>query len=131
MHSYRAEGYGRISLLLLFIHYLRSLGIHPSDDLCITSPSESTSTSVPTLEPDADRDVVITGIQGNNAFRSTGVPPDQTAVIFLAIGLVAFRRYLLSRSMMSSSSAASGLAIPLLPRVVMSYLLAWRCICSL
>jgi hypothetical protein len=37
MHSYRAKGYCRISLLLLLTYYLRYLGIHPLDDMCITS----------------------------------------------------------------------------------------------
>jgi hypothetical protein len=34
MHSYQAEGYGRIHLRS---HYLRYLGIDPPDDLRITS----------------------------------------------------------------------------------------------
>jgi hypothetical protein len=37
MHSRLTEGYGRISLLLLWTQYLRYLNIHPPGDRCITS----------------------------------------------------------------------------------------------
>jgi hypothetical protein len=37
MQSYRAEGYGRISLLSFLTHYILYLDIQPSEDLCVTS----------------------------------------------------------------------------------------------
>jgi hypothetical protein len=37
MRSYRAEGYGRISLLSFLTHCILYLDIQPSEDLCITS----------------------------------------------------------------------------------------------
>jgi hypothetical protein len=43
VHSYRAEGYGRISLLLFVTHYLRYLGLHPPDALGITSYCDNSS----------------------------------------------------------------------------------------
>jgi hypothetical protein len=43
MHSYRAKGYGRISILLFLTHYLRYLDIHPPDDVCITAYCDNSS----------------------------------------------------------------------------------------
>jgi hypothetical protein len=43
MHSYRAEGYGRISLFLFLTHYIRYFGIQPADDLRVTSYCDSAS----------------------------------------------------------------------------------------
>ena len=43
MQSYRAEAYGRMSLLLLFSHYLRNHDIQPADDLRVTSYSGNSS----------------------------------------------------------------------------------------
>ena len=37
MQSYRAEGYGRLFLLLFLTHYMLYLDIQASEDLCITS----------------------------------------------------------------------------------------------
>jgi hypothetical protein len=37
MQSYRAEGYGRISLHSFLTHYMLYLFIQASEDLCITS----------------------------------------------------------------------------------------------
>jgi hypothetical protein len=37
LRSYRAEGYGRISLLLLLTHYMLYLDIKISEETCITS----------------------------------------------------------------------------------------------
>jgi hypothetical protein len=82
-----------------------------------STDSSSLPTSAPTVESDADRDFVIPDIQGNSESSSSGVTPGQTAMIVLfmcaalAIGLVALRRTLLSRSSngsVVSGSAASG-----------------------
>jgi hypothetical protein len=43
MQSYRAEGYGRLSLLLFLTHYIQYLEIQTSDDLCITSYCDNQS----------------------------------------------------------------------------------------
>jgi hypothetical protein len=43
MTSYRAEGYGRISVLSFLTHYLRFLEIQPHDILCIVSYCDNTS----------------------------------------------------------------------------------------
>jgi hypothetical protein len=42
MQSYRAEGYGRLSQLLILTHYLLDLELQPSDDLC-SSEEEATT----------------------------------------------------------------------------------------
>jgi hypothetical protein len=43
MQSYRAEGYGRMSLLLFLKHYIRFYNIKPADDLRVTSYCDSSS----------------------------------------------------------------------------------------
>jgi hypothetical protein len=43
MQPYRAEGYGRLSLLSFLAHYLLYLEIQTSDDLCITTYCDSHS----------------------------------------------------------------------------------------
>jgi hypothetical protein len=45
MQSYRAEGYGRISLLSFLTHYMLYLDIQASEDLCITSYCDTTVTT--------------------------------------------------------------------------------------
>jgi hypothetical protein len=41
MQSYRAKGYGRMSLLLFLTHYIRYYGIKTADDLRVTSYCDS------------------------------------------------------------------------------------------
>ena len=43
MQSYRAEGYGRMSLFLFLTRYIRYYGIQPADDLRVTSYCDSDS----------------------------------------------------------------------------------------
>ena len=43
MQSYRAEGYGRMSLLLFLTHYIRFYNIKPAADLRVTSYSDNAS----------------------------------------------------------------------------------------
>jgi hypothetical protein len=43
MQSYRAEGYGRISLRLFLAHYILYMDIQTSDELCITSYCDNQS----------------------------------------------------------------------------------------
>jgi hypothetical protein len=43
MQSYRAEGYGRMSLLLFLKHYIRYYNIKPADDLRFTSYCDNSS----------------------------------------------------------------------------------------
>jgi hypothetical protein len=43
MQSYRAEGYGRMSLLLFLTHFIRYYGIKTADDLCVTSYCDNSS----------------------------------------------------------------------------------------
>jgi hypothetical protein len=43
MQSYRAEGYGRLSLLSFLAHYILYLEIQATDDLCITSYCDNQS----------------------------------------------------------------------------------------
>ena len=43
MQSYRAEGYGRMSLLLFLTHYIRYHGIKTADDLRVTSYCDNSS----------------------------------------------------------------------------------------
>jgi hypothetical protein len=57
MQSYRAEGYGRLSLLSLLTHFLRYYEIKPADDLCVTSSSCDNSSLLTTKEEFHTRDV--------------------------------------------------------------------------
>jgi hypothetical protein len=43
MQSYRAEGYGRMSLLLFLTHFIRHYGIKTADDLCVTPYCDNSS----------------------------------------------------------------------------------------
>jgi hypothetical protein len=43
IQSYRAEGYGRMSLLLFLTHYIRYHGIQLADDLRVTSYCDNSS----------------------------------------------------------------------------------------
>jgi hypothetical protein len=43
MQSYRAEGYGRMSLLLFLTHYIHYHGIKPAEDLGVTSYCDNSS----------------------------------------------------------------------------------------
>jgi hypothetical protein len=43
MQSYRAEGYGRMSLLLFLKHYIRCYNIKPADELRVTSYCDNSS----------------------------------------------------------------------------------------
>ncbi len=43
MQSYRAEGYGRMSLLLFLTHYIRFYNIKPAADLRVTSYCDNSS----------------------------------------------------------------------------------------
>jgi hypothetical protein len=43
MQSYRAEGYGRMSLLLFLTHYIRYHNIETADDLRVTSYCDNSS----------------------------------------------------------------------------------------
>jgi hypothetical protein len=43
MQSYRAEGYGRMSLLLFLTHYIRYHNIKTADDLRVTSYCDNSS----------------------------------------------------------------------------------------
>jgi hypothetical protein len=45
MQSHRAEGYGRMSVLLFLTHYIRYYGIKTSDNLRVTSYCDSESLS--------------------------------------------------------------------------------------
>jgi hypothetical protein len=67
MHSYQAEGYGRISLLSLLTHYLRYLDIRPPDDLSITSycdnsrlPNREEKFHAPDVYIKSDHEIIMT-----------------------------------------------------------------------
>jgi hypothetical protein len=56
MQSYRAEGYGRMSLLLFLNHYIHYHGIQPAEDLRVTSYCDNSSL-LETKEEFHNRDV--------------------------------------------------------------------------
>jgi hypothetical protein len=58
MQSYRAEGYGRMSLLLFLPLYIRYYNIKPADDLSVTYTATSPAFSRPRKFPHQGRGLV-------------------------------------------------------------------------
>jgi hypothetical protein len=72
MQSYRAEGYGRMSLLLFLTHYIRYHNIETADDLRVTSYCDNSSL-LKAEEEFHTRDV-----------RQVGMKPDHDVIMTLS-----------------------------------------------
>jgi hypothetical protein len=72
MNSYRAEGYGRISLLSFLTHYVRYLEIQTPDDFCISSHCDNynlINSSSWYAKPDHDLLMTLSALRTNLPLR--------------------------------------------------------------